>query len=61
VSGRNALSWEQKFAKDVEYVDHRSLVLDLRIIVRTVAGVLARHGISADGEATMAEFQGRRP
>ena len=59
VSGRNALTWVQKFAKDVEYVDQRSLVLDLRIMARTVAGVLGRHGIAAEGEATMAEFKGR--
>lgn len=58
VSGRNAITWEQKFAKDVEYVDSRSLLLDLRIIWRTVAQVLRRDGISAAGEATMAEFAG---
>lgn len=58
VSGRNALAWEAKFAKDVEYVDNRSLLLDLRIIVATVAKVFKRDGISADGQATMTEFMG---
>jgi lipopolysaccharide/colanic/teichoic acid biosynthesis glycosyltransferase len=58
VSGRNAIGWDAKFAKDVEYVDRRSLRLDAWIIWRTVAGVLRRDGISADGEATMAEFMG---
>ena len=58
VSGRNALGWEAKFARDVEYVDQRSLALDLRILGRTVAGVLRRDGISADGDVTMPEFMG---
>lgn len=58
VSGRNALTWERKLALDVEYVDRRSPLLDLRIIARTVAGVLGRHGVAAEGEATMAEFRG---
>lgn len=58
VSGRNALSWEDKFARDVEYVDHNSLTVDLRIIARTVVQVLRRDGISAEGEATMSEFMG---
>ena len=58
VNGRNALSWEEKFALDVWYVDHRSLVLDLKILLLTVRKVLARDGISADGEATMPAFTG---
>jgi lipopolysaccharide/colanic/teichoic acid biosynthesis glycosyltransferase len=58
VEGRNALSWEDKFALDVWYVDNASLWLDLRIIARTVAVVFRRHGISAEGEATMPEFMG---
>lgn len=60
VSGRNALSWENKFAKDIEYVDNRSLWLDLRIIFLTVAKVVKRDGIAAEGEVTMSEFLGRR-
>lgn len=58
VSGRNALTWDAKFAKDVVYVDHRSLRLDASIIARTVAQVLRRDGISADGDVTMPEFLG---
>ena len=58
VNGRNALSWEEKFAMDVWYVDHRSLRLDVKILVLTVRKVLARDGISAAGEATMPRFTG---
>lgn len=58
VNGRNALSWEEKFAHDVWYVDHRSLLLDLRILLLTVWQVLGRKGISAAGDATMPEFRG---
>lgn len=58
VSGRNALSWEAKFTKDVEYVDRRSLGLDLSILWRTVRSVVRREGISAEGEATMDRFTG---
>lgn len=58
VSGRNALSWREKFDLDVEYVDRASLALDIRILARTVAAVFRRHGISAAGEATMPEFTG---
>lgn len=58
VNGRNAISWEEKFAYDVWYVDHQSLPLDLKILWMTVGQVLSRRGISADGEATMGEFLG---
>ncbi len=58
VSGRNATTWEERFALDVWYVDHRSLGLDLRILARTAAQVLRRQGISAPGMATMAPFAG---
>jgi lipopolysaccharide/colanic/teichoic acid biosynthesis glycosyltransferase len=58
VNGRNAISWEQKFAYDVWYVDHCSLALDLKILWMTVAKVFARKDISAAGEATMPEFMG---
>jgi len=61
VNGRNALSWEEKFAADVWYVDNRSLWLDLRILALTVLAVLGRKGISAAGEATMPPFTGTRP
>jgi lipopolysaccharide/colanic/teichoic acid biosynthesis glycosyltransferase len=58
VSGRNAISWSQKFDRDVEYVDRCSLGLDLAILWRTVRAVVRREGISAQGEATMPEFTG---
>ena len=58
VNGRNAISWEEKFALDVWYVDHASLHLDWQIILRTVTTVLHRSGISAADHATMNEFQG---
>ena len=57
VNGRNALSWEQKFALDVWYVDHRTLWLDLKILFMTVGQVLFRKGISASDHATMPEFK----
>lgn len=58
INGRNALTWEEKFKLDVWYVDHVSAMLDLRILIQTVARVLERHGISADTHATMNEFMG---
>jgi sugar transferase EpsL len=58
VNGRNALSWEEKFALDVWYVDHRSIGLDIKILFMTVAKVLKRESINAPGEATSAEFMG---
>lgn len=61
VNGRNAISWDEKFALDVWYVDHRSLWLDVRILWLTVRKVLVRDGISAAGEATMPAFTGSKP
>ena len=58
VNGRNALSWEQKFAYDVWYVDHRTLWLDLKIVALTFFKVFARSGINSDKAATMEEFWG---
>ncbi|MEM9227303.1 MAG: sugar transferase [Verrucomicrobiota bacterium] len=58
VNGRNALSWEERFSLDVWYVDNQSFLLDLKIIFMTLGMVLQRKGISAEGEATMPEFQG---
>lgn len=58
VSGRNAISWANKFALDVEYVDRRSFRLDLKILVMTVAAVLKRDGITAEEHATTHEFTG---
>jgi lipopolysaccharide/colanic/teichoic acid biosynthesis glycosyltransferase len=58
VSGRNALSWEDKFRLDVTYVDHATLIGDLRILFATLTSVLKRDGITAAEEATMLEFLG---
>jgi sugar transferase EpsL len=58
VNGRNALTWEEKFALDVWYVDHRSTRLDLEILGRTVSQVLGGRGVSAPGHATMEPFRG---
>lgn len=58
VSGRNAISWEDRLAKDVEYVDRRSASLDLSILLRTVVSVLGRDGISDGAGPTMTEFAG---
>ena len=58
VSGRNAISWEEKFALDVWYVDHRSLGLDSKILIQTVLKVVRRDGVSAADHVTMPEFAG---
>ncbi len=58
VNGRNAITWEEKFALDVWYVDNQSLWLDMKILAMTVVQVFRREGISAEGEATMTEFMG---
>jgi sugar transferase EpsL len=58
VNGRNALSWDQKFGLDVWYVDHWSLRLDAKIILKTMQKVLQREGISLDGHAAAPEFTG---
>jgi len=58
VNGRNAISWEEKFALDVWYVDNWSLWLDIKILALTVWKVICREGISSPGDATMPEFMG---
>ena len=58
VHGRNAISWEEKFDKDVYYVDHISFLGDWKIIFQTVKTVLKREGISSENSATMEEFRG---
>lgn len=58
VNGRNVLSWEEKFALDVWYVDNQSLWLDLRILWLTLKSVLRQEGISAEGHETMPKFEG---
>jgi lipopolysaccharide/colanic/teichoic acid biosynthesis glycosyltransferase len=58
VNGRNALTWEERFKLDVWYVDHRSFLLDLKIIFMTIWKILKREGINQPGQATMEEFRG---
>ncbi|HEY7107409.1 MAG TPA: sugar transferase [Acidimicrobiia bacterium] len=58
VNGRNAVSWEDKFALDVWYVDHRSTKLDVEIVAKTVRQVVGGHGVSAPGHVTIEPFRG---
>jgi lipopolysaccharide/colanic/teichoic acid biosynthesis glycosyltransferase len=58
INGRNAISWEDRLALDVWYVDHRSMLLDLNILWRTIGRVFSRQGISAANEVTMPRFTG---
>lgn len=60
VNGRNAISWEQKFEYDVEYVEKESFLFDVKIILMTVGKVLHRSGISQEGNVTMEEFMGTK-
>lgn len=59
VNGRNAISWEEKFRLDVEYVKKQNFFLDFKILYKTIQNVILRQGISADGHATMTEFTGK--
>ncbi|WP_318522711.1 sugar transferase [Photobacterium leiognathi] len=58
INGRNAISWEEKFALDVWYVDNRTLWLDIKILFLTVKKVFVKEGISADGHVTVEPFKG---
>lgn len=58
VNGRNAASWDEKFARDVEYVENWSLAMDVRVLAKTFGAVFDRSGISAEDHATMPEFMG---
>lgn len=60
VNGRNAISWEEKFRLDVEYVDNISFSMDLKVIFTTVGKIFKREGISSDTSATMEEFRGTK-
>lgn len=60
INGRNKISWEEKFALDLWYIDNQTFRLDLKIIWLTIKRVLARDGISAKGEATMSKFTGSK-
>ena len=59
VNGRNAISWEEKFNYDVEYVDNVSFLLDFKIICKTVLKIIKKDGISSETSATMEEFMGQ--
>lgn len=58
VNGRNAISWEQKFDLDVQYVDNVTFLGDLKIIFQTIKKVIIREGISSENAATMEPFRG---
>lgn len=58
VHGRNALSWQQKFNMDIQYVEHITFIGDLKILAETVAKVIKREGISSETSVTMEEFKG---
>jgi len=60
VKGRNLLSWEEKFALDIWYVENRSLWLDIRILALTIAKVFRGEGVAQEGHATMPLFEGTR-
>lgn len=60
VNGRNTLGWEEKFNLDIWYVDHRSIWMDIKILLLTVRKVFVREGISAEGEVTMSKFTGNK-
>jgi len=60
INGRNKVTWEEKFELDVWYVDHRSFLLDLKILLLTVVKVLKSEGVSQDRHVTAEKFRGRR-
>jgi lipopolysaccharide/colanic/teichoic acid biosynthesis glycosyltransferase len=58
VNGRNAISWEEKFRFDIEYVNKQSFILDIKILWMTFLSLIQRKGINANGHVTMEEFKG---
>lgn len=60
VNGRNATNWPERLAQDVWYVDHATVLLDVRILLLTLRTVVRRDGVAADGHVTMREFMGER-
>lgn len=58
ISGRNAITWQEKFAYDVEYVNHLTFAMDVSIFIKTIRAVLKREGVSSETNATMEEFMG---
>jgi len=61
INGRNTLSWDERFALDVWYVNHASLLLDLRILLQTVVHVLRRRSVSPEGDLDVPSFTGSLP
>jgi len=61
INGRNAISWEERFQLDLWYVDHRSMWLDIKILIMTFSKILRREGVSAEGHVTMPKFTGSKP
>jgi len=61
VNGRNAISWDDKFELDVWYIEHQSVILDLKILWLTVGSVFKREDVCQPGHATMEEFMGSKP
>jgi lipopolysaccharide/colanic/teichoic acid biosynthesis glycosyltransferase len=59
IKGRNTLSWDERFALDVWYVDHLSLLLDLQILLQTIISLLRRDSVSADGDLDVPSFTGK--
>ena len=58
VNGRNAISWEEKFKYDIEYVDKLNFLLDMKIVFLTIKKIVVKEGISQEGNATMEKFTG---
>lgn len=58
INGRNAISWEEKFQLDVYYVDHISIILDLKILFITFFNVIQGKGVSQQGHVSMGKFEG---
>ncbi|GAB4528340.1 MAG: sugar transferase [Pleurocapsa sp.] len=58
INGRNSISWEEKFALDLWYIDNWSLWLDLKILVQTFTAILSKKGVDENENATMTEFMG---
>ena len=61
VSGRNALSWEERLRLDVDYVEHRTGLIDIKILLKTVRVVFSGRGVSQPGHATMTRFTRAEP
>lgn len=60
INGRNNISWEKRFKLDIWYIDNQSMWLDIQILLKTVKLVITKHGICAEGEATMSRFTGNK-